>query len=246
MRGGAGRDVLEGGAGDDTFVLNKRDDSADVLRGGGGADTAVSDNDGDFRFAGFGRNASIEVIDGGADASDIEGTSANNTLDFRNTELRNIDGIEAGKGNDQVFGSQGDDRIDGGDGNDRLYGEDGSDSLDGGRGDDRLYGGDGADTLDGGAGRDVLEGGDGDDLFVFGAGHGNDVVHGRDGWLDTIRLEDRNGNSPNEDSWALELRRGSIEEEMEDYLALSNDASGTITLDDGSQVVFDGVERIEW
>ncbi|MDD9903946.1 MAG: hypothetical protein OXT06_10295 [Rhodospirillaceae bacterium] len=64
--------------------------------------------------------------------------------------------------------------------------------------------------------------------------------------MDTIRLEDRNGDSPNEDSWEIELGRGSIEEQMDDYLALSNDASGTITFDDGSQVVFDGVERIEW
>ena len=282
LTGGAGRDVLDGGAGDDTFVLDKNDDATDVLRGGEGTDTVVPDNDGDFQFQNFRSNSSIEVVDGGDSASDIEGTSSRNTLDFRNTELRNIDEIDAGKGNDQVFGSQGDDRIDGGDGNDRLFGEAGADSLDGGKGNDQLFGGDGADslaggdgadrltggdgadnldggegndrltggvgedTLTGGEGRDILDGGADNDLFVFGAGQGNDVVHGREGWLDTIRLEDGNGGSPNENSWELELGRGSVEEQMDDYLALSNDATGTITFDDGSQVVFDGVERIEW
>ena len=300
LSGGAGRDILDGGAGDDTFELDKKDDATDVLRGGDGTDTVVSDNDGDFQFQSFSRNASIEVIDGGTSASDIEGTSANNTLDFRNTELRNIDEIEAGKGNDQVFGSQDADRIDGGDGNDRLFGEAGADDLEGGKGNDQLFGGDGADTLDGGKGddrlaggdgadtltggdgvdrltgdagadnldggkgddrltggagedtltggegRDILDGGADNDLFVFGAGQGNDVVHGRDGWLDTIRLEDGNGGSPNEESWELVLGRGAVEEQMDDYLALSNDASGTITFNDGSQVVFDGVERNEW
>ena len=282
LSGGAGRDVLDGGAGDDTFELNRNDDSKDVLRGGDGTDTIVSDNDGDFQFENFRQNSSIEIIDGGTTASDIEGTSGKNTLDFRNTELRNIDEIDAGRGNDQVFGSQGDDRIDGGDGDDRLFGDAGADSLDGGKGNDKLFGGDGADaleggdgndrlsgdagadnldggkgddrliggagedTLTGGAGRDILDGGADNDLFIFGAGQGNDVVHGRNGWLDTIRLEDGNGGSPNENSWELELGRGSVEEQMDDYLALSNDASGTITFDDGSQVVFDGVERIEW
>jgi len=282
LTGGAGKDVLDGGNGNDTFVLNKSDDATDVLRGGDGTDTVVSENDGDFQFQTFRSNSSIEVVDGGASASDIEGTSSKNTLDFRNTELRNIDEIDAGKGNDQVFGSQGDDRIDGGDGNDKLFGEAGADSLDGGKGNDRLFGGDGADTLaggdgadrltggdgadnldggegndrltggvgedtlTGGEGRDILDGGADNDLFVFGTGQGNDVVHGREGWLDTIRLEDGNGDRPSESSWELELRRGSVEEQMDDYLALSNDATGTITFDDGSQVVFDGVERIEW
>jgi len=29
-------------------------------------------------------------------------------------------------------------------------------------------------------------------------------------------------------------------------VALTNDASGTITLDNGDQIQFDGIERIEW
>jgi len=32
----------------------------------------------------------------------------------------------------------------------------------------------------------------------------------------------------------------------EDYLDLSEDASGTITFDDGTEMTFDSVERVTW
>jgi Ca2+-binding RTX toxin-like protein len=286
--------------------------------GGSGTDTLTASDDGDFALRSFGSSSSIEVIDGGTTESDIRGDNANNTLDFRNTELRNIDEIDAGGGNDNVLGGSANDRIDGGSGNDRLSGQAGDDSLDGGKGNDvllgddgadsltggsgndqlfggnnadvlnggsgddrlsgdagddildggsgddqlsggsgddiltggsgndRLSGGDGADTLIGGKGDDVLDGGAGNDLFIFRESQGDDVVHGREGWLDTVRLEDRNGESAEESSWEIDLDRGSIEGEMDDYIELSNDASGTITFGDGSELVFDGIERIEW
>lgn len=44
----------------------------------------------------------------------------------------------------------------------------------------------------------------------------------------------------------VELASGSIEEQADGYVALSDDASGTITLSDGSELQFDGIERIEW
>ena len=60
------------------------------------------------------------------------------------------------------------------------------------------------------------------------------------------RLEDGDGGSPDQDSFSIELDSGSIEDQMDDYVSLSEDASGTITFDDGSQLAFDGIERIEW
>ena len=81
---------------------------------------------------------------------------------------------------------------------------------------------------------------------MFSASTGDDTVHGGDGWLDTVRLQDKDGGSPSDDSWDIDLDSGSIDEQMDNYIALSNDAAGTITFDDGSQLVFDGVERIEW
>jgi hypothetical protein len=92
----------------------------------------------------------------------------------------------AGKdGNDTLRGGDGGDRLDGDRGRDVLDGGSGNDVLDGGTKGDRLAGRAGRDVLDGGSGNDVLEGGadadtleggDGSDDFVFGAGHGRDVI----------------------------------------------------------------------
>ena len=46
--------------------------------------------------------------------------------------------------------------------------------------------------------------------------------------------------------WTLELDSGSIDgSDMSSY-DLSEDASGTITFADGSEISFDNIERIEW
>lgn len=103
--------------------------------------------------------------------------------------------IDAGDGNDFLYGAQG---------NDELYGGAGDDVIEALNGDNQLFGGDGNDQikggglLDGGAGNDVLEGtgqdtlngGDGDDtLIVYSnayvqnqntleGGKGNDTLYG--------------------------------------------------------------------
>ncbi len=89
-----------------------------------------------------------------------------------------------GKGNDLIYGLDGDDVLRGGNkddclvgqaGDDTLYGEgqvdvllggDGNDVLDGGNQDDVLIGGPGNDTLRGGSGRDVCDGGPGTNTYV--------------------------------------------------------------------------------
>lgn len=63
--------------------------------------------------------------------------------------------VNAGGGNDQVFGLNSADRLFGGAGADNLFGNGGNDVLNGGDGDDYLQGGAGTDTIDGGAGRDT-------------------------------------------------------------------------------------------
>lgn len=73
--------------------------------------------------------------------------------------------IDAGRGNDTVFGGGGPDDIDGGPGNDRLLGRGGSDDIDGEAGNDFVSGGEGNDTLSGGNGRDTVFGNAGADLF---------------------------------------------------------------------------------
>ncbi|MCB1327946.1 MAG: hypothetical protein KDK28_00070 [Maritimibacter sp.] len=118
-------------------------------------------------------------------------------LDAAN-RLRGHDGddnIEAGRGNDIIWGD---------DDEDRLYGEDGNDTIRGGRDDDRIYGGDGDDLLYGERGddrifgdttatsdngNDTIYGGDGEDRII--AGRGNDYVKGED---DADDIDGNDGN----------------------------------------------------
>ena len=105
--------------------------------------------------------------------------------------------VNAGAGNDNVYGGTANDTLTGGagrntlngaDGDDRLNGSGAADLLVGGNGNDRLYGNGGNDTLSGGGNVDRLFGGDGDDYLVGGngndkiyAGFGNDTLLGQAG-----------------------------------------------------------------
>ncbi len=66
----------------------------------------------------------------------------------------------------EIKGTRGDDNLYGGDGNDRLSGDKGDDRLDGKAGNDRMYGGDGNDLLCGGTGADHMSGGKGNDTYA--------------------------------------------------------------------------------
>ena len=124
--------------------------------------------------------------------------------------LRGHDGddrIEAGGGNDVVWGDddedrlygesgddilrggRDDDRLFGGNDDDILYGEHGEDFLSGEDDDDTLYGGDGDDSLRGGEGDDYLKGEDDDDDLR--GGDGNDELYGDRG---TDELDGDAGN----------------------------------------------------
>jgi len=54
------------------------------------------------------------------------------------------------------------------------------------------------------------------------------------------------GTDNGDGTWKIEFSSGFIEEQADGYVALSDDASGTITMADGSELQFDGIERIEW
>jgi Animal haem peroxidase/RTX calcium-binding nonapeptide repeat (4 copies) len=95
------------------------------------------------------------------------------------------DKMEAGGGNDTLWGDNGNDVLEGGAGDDSIIGGAGNDILTDREGDDFLKGGDGKDALFGGPGEDLLVGGDGNDLISGGAdedevfgGLGNDVILG--------------------------------------------------------------------
>ena len=110
---------------------------------------------------------------------------------------------------------------------------------------DTFYGGAGDDTLAGGGGADTLHGESGNDLFLWQRGEGNDTVSGGAGWTDTITIQ-ANGLGSGNGDWTLNLTSGSVTSSGAGVHDLSADAAGTINFNDGSQIAFDGLEKIQW
>jgi Ca2+-binding RTX toxin-like protein len=149
--GNVGSDLLYGNGGDDIFLLTAGDTGFDRYIGGDGTDQVLgTDEDDQIRLSVFSGANVVEVIDGGLGINTIVASSAHSTLDFRDTQLLNIDSIDGGAGNDTLNGSAGNDVIIGNVGSDLLYGNGGDDVFpltDGDTGFDRYIGGDGADTV---------------------------------------------------------------------------------------------------
>ncbi|HEY9810946.1 MAG TPA: hypothetical protein V6D13_16580 [Halomicronema sp.] len=103
------------------------------------------------------------------------------------SEMSN-DFIDAGDGNDSVFGGKDDDILKGNTGIDILLGDIGNDSICGGEDNDVLIGGNGDDLLDGDIGNDTLTGGAGADMFVLGQNYGAEVITDFSGTDDLLIL----------------------------------------------------------
>jgi Ca2+-binding RTX toxin-like protein len=200
---------VDGGAGDDIVV------------GGAGPDTVDGGDGGDFVCAGDGDDAVTggegdDVVLDEADQDSVSGGAGNdfihNSFDWVDPTLGCDEGraapppspneVDAGPGADSVTGDAGADSIDGGDGDDLVCAAEGDDPLTGGEGNDRLFGEGGRDFFDAGGGDDSVfteaacsvppgpdpspnevHGGDGSDLVGGGgaedsidAGSGNDGV----------------------------------------------------------------------
>lgn len=171
VQGGAGNDILTGGAASSLY--------ANLLDGGAGDDVYGVSNKLD---------RVLEAVNGGTDEvqAKIDYTLGLNVENLRlmtgavtgtGNELSNtIRGNDAANvlnglgGDDLVYGGAGNDTINGGVGKDRLYGDAGKDSLSGGDGNDLLYGGEGDDIIYGNAGDDLIEGGLGSDRLYGGTG----------------------------------------------------------------------------
>ncbi|WP_313802826.1 cadherin domain-containing protein [Sphingobium sp.] len=176
VQGGAGNDIIIGGAGKDNL---QGDDGNDIIFGWRGSDTISGGAGDDILYGddlGFNAISGDDTIDGGTGNDMLYGG-------------RGKDKLTGGDGNDRLYGGAGDDNLAGGAGDDILYGDDdtasgsdvlhgdaGNDQLYGGLGGDELYGDMGDDWLDGGAGNDYMHGGAGNDAIVAGAG--NDVIDG--------------------------------------------------------------------
>ena len=116
-------------------------------------------------------------------------------------------------------------------------------TIDGGNGNDQIGGVEGADVIDGGTRNDHVMSGAGDYLFIFGAGDGADYLAGGDGWSDAVQLDGVDGGSGAGAGWALQADEGVDYTETESGIEKNPDV---ITIDDGNELTFDSVEKLEW
>ena len=155
LYGDSGNDILKGNSGNDKLY---GDDGNDILDGGSGNDTLIGGNGKDtFEVKNFNEK---DYFDGGTGIDTIIFKTSDNrnltvewseneelTVDGYVQNLRNIEVIEAGNGNDTFIGSSKDEIFNGGAGNDTLNGGDGNDTLYGSSGTNSLFGGEGIDTF---------------------------------------------------------------------------------------------------
>ena len=139
-----GRDLIDGGAGNDT-IFGQDDD--DTIYGGTGDDFIDAGIDDDY-------------VEGGAGIDIISGDHGDDTL-------------SGGSETDLIVGGEGDDEISGDEGSDLLGGGDGDDVVSGGDDIDFVFGGEGGDTLSGDGETDFVSGGIGDDV-IYGDGETNE------------------------------------------------------------------------
>ena len=174
------RDTLQGGAGNDTYVINRNDVIVEAV--GAGIDTVESSISytlganlenltltGSSHLSGTG-NALKNVITGNSGNNRIDGAGGIDTASYANASA-------AVKGNLSLTASQAT-----GFGSDMLVR---IENLTGSRFGDELTGNAGANVLDGGSGNDTLAGGAGGDTYVVGSA-GDVVVEAADGGRDTV------------------------------------------------------------
>jgi len=189
LSGWDGSDQLFGGDGNDTLaggLAEPRDSSADTLNGGLGDDLYVVDTSNDV-LSDAGGIDTVEALDlDWTLGAGFENLALNNDIsEFPSTgignDLDNVMSITFAGGH--LEGRGGNDTLLGSGRSDALLGQDGNDSIDG-RG--------GSDTIEGGAGIDTLTG-HGDANFVFSAAPGaaNADLITDFGPQDTIRLDAR-------------------------------------------------------
>ena len=249
LSGGAGNDTLFGGDGDDILTSGT---GADTIDGGDGSDTiqlhAVVGQGGvsnSIQDTGTDGTDTLEFVGGSGSSFDVQ---ANFSAETSGIEI--IDGTQATGEVLQANGLALD--FDLTDvtlvGVDQIRGSGSDDTVIGSGGDDYITGGSGNDTLTGGLGDDLLEGGDGNDIFKIGLADGNDTIYGGSGGIyeDVIQLNGVTQEGLDNGSWTIALDNGTIESQADGQLDLSDDASGTITLQDGTSIDFYEIEQIQW
>jgi Ca2+-binding RTX toxin-like protein len=203
-------DVLDGGLGNDTYLVLEPRDKV-VEHAGEGYDKITA-----YKTS-YTLPANVEALEmrahyaWGEDAYSGTGNELDNVItteqyfsDPINYSLHGLGGNDtisgSPLGNDTLYGDLGNDTISGQDGNDQIYGgrsaddpadgpdtiyaDAGNDNVWAGGGNDLVYGGSGDDNLYAQSGNDTIRGGGGNDR-VYG-GTGTDTLYGEDG-VDNVR-----------------------------------------------------------
>ena len=147
--GGAGKDEIQGGGGDD-WAIGGAD--ADIMDGGEGTDTVA--------YVGATLGVTVTL---GAPNAQTTGSGG----DAAGDKIKNFENAVGGDGNDRLTGNAFDNRLFGTKGDDQLFGSGGNDILNGGEGKDTLDGGAGDDFLEGGAAADKITGNTGIDTITY-------------------------------------------------------------------------------
>ena len=141
-----------------------------IIKGSGGNDTIHGGKGDDIILAGAGTDA----IHGEEGDDYIDGGSGQNGIFYDDGGRRGVQVYLGGDGfgvaNDSFGGRDLLKNID------DIFGTDHNDVLEGDQYANIINGGDGYDMIKGGAGNDTLYGGGDDNIFVFGAGHGHDII----------------------------------------------------------------------
>ena len=174
LNGAAGVDLLQGGLGNDTYVV---DNAADQVVESVGAGTD--------RIASF----VTEVL-----APNVENLTLAGKAAIDGTGNAAANAMTGNTSNNKLFGLAGNDALNGGIGNDILNGGIGNDIMTGGAGNDRLIGGLGKDTMTGDAGADDF---DFNSVAEIGRGAGRSFIRDFAHLVDDIDLAtiDANGGA---------------------------------------------------
>lgn len=179
LQGLNGSGILEGGTGNDTYVLQG---SFIIIEEADGGTDAVEVRILDYTLADNIEDADLT----GTVRTTLTGNAGDNILRILDMAMGST--LDGGLGNDSLTGAVG---------NDDLFGGLGNDVLSGGGGVDQLFGGAGNDTLDGGSGADTLLGGAGNDLYIVdssdivteNADEGIDTVEASVNWVLAVNFE---------------------------------------------------------
>jgi len=249
IEGGSGADSMDGGSGTDTLSYAGSSSGIEVRLDDGAGRGGDAEGDTFSNFENIQGSAHADelrgddgdnVIEGGAGADDIRGGDGSDTASYENASSA----ISANLHTES--GSQGDALGDEFDSIENLTGSAFNDTLTGDSSANVLTGGAGNDTLRGYGGNDTLNGGAGNDILIAGEqGGGTVTVDGGSGWIDTLQLQNNDGSDV-ADGWTINLTNGSIHSNDGDSIQLSDDAAGSITLDDGTTIDFSNIEVIDY